>query len=319
MKKSNLILVSVIILFSLIFVQCSKDEAGMEEKGQISVKVTDAPSDDPNIKGTFITIADVKIDGQSVEGFTKQTIEISAYQKGEAKLLLNGENAAKSYSSISVVLDNETDASGNSPGCYVLTNDDKKNNLYASSVAENEITCTKDFEVVSNSETSMVIDFDLRKLVVHNTDTPEESEYKFVSSAEMKTAVRMVKEDNCGLVAGEVSNTISSDNETYVFIYEKGKFEASAEQEGQGANNVLFARAITSAKIESDGSYTLSFLEEGDYEIHLASYAKMQTENKWAFKGMLNANSAISGLLLNNISVSADTRVELNIDVLGLL
>lgn len=319
MKKSNLILGSVIVLFSLLFVQCSQDEAGMDEKGQISVKITDAPSDDPNIKGTFITIADVKIDGQSVEGFTKQTIEISAYQNGEAKLLLNGETTAKSYNSISVVLDNETDASGNAPGCYVLTNDDKKNNLYASSAAENEITIAKDFEVISNSETSMVIDFDLRKLVVHNAETPEESEYKFVSSAEMTTAVRMVKEDNCGKVAGKVNSTFSSDNEMYVFIYEKGKFEASAEQEGQGTNNVLFSRAVTSAKIASDGSYSLAFLEEGDYEIHLASYEKMQTENKWAFKGMLNASSAISGLLLNNISVSADAQVELNIDLLGLL
>ncbi len=151
MRKSKLILTAAIISTSMLFVQCSKDEdKGTGQKGQVSVKVTDAPSDDANIQGTFITIADVKIDGQSVEGFTKQTIEVSAYQNGEAKLVMNQDVAAKTYNSITLVLDNETDASGDAPGSYVLTNDDKKHNLSASSSSATEISFNRNFSIDAN-------------------------------------------------------------------------------------------------------------------------------------------------------------------------
>jgi hypothetical protein len=84
-----------------------------------------------------------------------------------------------------------------------------------------------------------------------------------------------------------------------VFIYKKGEYNASAETQGEGDNNILFANAVTSAKVESDGSYKLSFPEEGDYEVHLASYEN--NEEKSFFKALLEANSAISGLLLNDL------------------
>lgn len=84
------------MLSAVVFVKCSKDDGPENgEKGTLSVQVTNAPSDDLNIQGTFVTVADVKIDGKSVEGFTKQTIEISAYQNGETKLLLSEEIDAK--------------------------------------------------------------------------------------------------------------------------------------------------------------------------------------------------------------------------------
>ncbi len=317
MKKRKLILMPI-VLFALIFVQCSKDDdsSGMGNKGEVMLKVTDAPADDANIKGTFITIADVKVDGQSLEGFTKQTIEISAYQKGEAKLLFDKELEAKTYNSVSIVLDNETDESGNAPGCYVLTSDDKKNNLALNGSSESEITFSKPVNVESNSQISLVVDFDLRKLIVRNTDMPEESGYKFVTSTEMESGVRMVNEQDCGEITGKVNATLNTDNDVYIFIYKKGEFNKIVESQKQGSSNVLFANAVTSAKVENDGSYMLSFIENGDYEIHLATYKK-ETENKWTFNGMLNADSSVSGLLLNNLSVEANSQIELNIDVLS--
>ena len=181
MKKRKLTIIPV-ILFALIFARCSKDDNGMIDKGEVMLKVTDAPADDTNIQGTFITIADVKVDGQSVEGFSKQTVEISAFQNGEVKLLIDKEMEAKTYNSVSIVLDNETDESGNTPGCYVLTSDNKKNNLALNGSSTSEITFSKTVNVESNGQTSLVVDFDLRKLIVRNNDTPEESGYKFVTS-----------------------------------------------------------------------------------------------------------------------------------------
>ena len=315
MKKRKLTIIPV-ILFALIFARCSKDDNGMINKGEVMLKVTDAPADDTNIQGTFITIADVKVDGQSVEGFSKQTVEISAFQNGEVKLLIDKEMEAKTYNSVSIVLDNETDESGNTPGCYVLTSDNKKNNLALNGSSTSEITFSKTVNVESNGQTSLVVDFDLRKLIVRNNDTPEESGYKFVTSAEMANGVRMVNEQDCGEVTGKVNATLSSDNDMYIFIYKKGKFNESVESNEQGNSNVFFANAVTSAKVENDGNYTLSFIEKGDYEIHLASYQK-ETENKWTFKGMLNATSTVSGLLLNDFSVEANTQIELNVNVLA--
>ena len=189
----------------MLFVQCSKVNETKDEKGQIMVKMTDAPSDDANIEGTFVTIADVKIDGKSVEGFAKQTIEISAYQNGETKLILNEDVSAKSYSAISLVLDYESDASGVSPGCYILTSDTEKHDLSVSGETQTEITVSNPFEVEANSETSLVVDFDIRKTVVRENDTSTESEYRFVTQAEMESAVRVFSEDNTGKISGNVN------------------------------------------------------------------------------------------------------------------
>ncbi|PKP32819.1 MAG: hypothetical protein CVT99_03880 [Bacteroidetes bacterium HGW-Bacteroidetes-16] len=316
--KSRILIVTSVIAFAMLFVQCSKVNETKDEKGQIMVKMTDAPSDDANIEGTFITIADVKIDGKSVEGFAKQTIEISAYQNGETKLILNEEVIAKSYSAISLVLDYESDASGVSPGCYILTSDTEKHNLSASAETQTEITVSKPFEVEANSETSLVVDFDIRKAVVRENDTSTESEYTFVTSTEMESTVRVISEENSGKISGSVNMLFTTENDSYVFIYHKGEFNVLSESLGQGASNILFAKAVTSAKVNADGTYNLSFLEAGDYEIHVASFAKTLGDST-TFAGMFNASSATPGLLLNSISVSANAQLELDIDISGLL
>lgn len=319
MKQRNLLLFVLMISISAVFVRCSKDEGTItDQRGQVAVKVTDAPSDDAKVQGTFITIADVKIDGQSVEGFTKQTIEVSAYQNGETKLLVNQEVAAKSYNSISLVLDNEKDASGNAPGCYVLTEDGKKHNLSSESTTKSEISFNNSFSVESDAEASLVVDFDLRKLIVHRSEGSQDSEYRFVTNAEIVNSVRMVEEDSCGDISGKVNTMFNSENEMYVFAYHKGSFDANAESTGQGDSNVLFANAVTSAKVDANGNYTLSFLEEGDYEIQVASFEK-DASGQSSFKAMVNANSTISGVLLNHVSVSAKAQTELNIELTGLL
>jgi len=307
------------MLSSFAFVQCSKDDnmSNMEDKGTLALKVTDAPSDDSNIKGTFVTVSDVKVDGKSLEGFTKQTIEISAYQAGNAKLIFDNQLEAKAYDSLTIVLDYESDASGNAPGCYVLTDDNVKHNLSASSTTDNEISISKSFTVETGSQTSLVVDFDLRRAITRDTENTE-SGYRFVSKTELEAALRLVNEEETGEISGKVNTMFSSTNEMYVFVYHKGSYNASTETQAQGSGDVFFANAVSSIKVNSDGTYTLAFLNEGDYEVHVASFASSGA-NKTSFYGMLNASSIISGLLLNNISVSSGVQLELNIEVSGWL
>lgn len=315
--KKEVFFTAILLFTAALFIQCSKDEeTDVAEKGTLTVKVTDAPSDDLNINGTFVTVADVKIDGESVEGFNKQTIEISAYRNGNTKMLISEDVAARTYNQITLVLDQETDASGNAPGCYVLTEDNTKHDLFAEANASGEITISKTIEVTRNAESSVIIDFDLRKAVIRNQEGAANNRYKFVTSAELNNAVRIVNEDNSGHVSGEITNYTGGNTQTYVFIYNKGEFNASSESAGSGASSVLFAHAVTSAKVESDGKYKLSFLEEGDYEIHLASYENTN-EHQYSFNGILNANSTISGILLNNLTVSAKSNIQLNIEILS--
>lgn len=316
MKNRKLLLSVGMILLSGLLIQCSKDDdLGGMNQGTLTVNVTDAPSDDANIKGTFITVADVKVDGKSVEGFQRQTIEISAYQNGAAKLLLTKEMEAKSYNSISLVLDYAADASGKAPGCYVLTTDNKKHNLATEAKSQEEIIVSKAFTLESNMQEAMVVDFDLRRSVVREENASTETEYKFVTSAEMKNAIRAVAQKSSGEIAGEVNVNANSDTEHYVFVYKKGQFDSATESKGQGSSNVLFAKAITSSKVNSNGSFKLSYLEEGQYEVHVASFKKTTDANKTEFSGYINVSSTISGILLNSITVTANTQTTLKLSI----
>lgn len=319
MKIKNGLFILTVFLSSIFFVQCSKDgDETTKQTGTITVKLTDAPSDDANIQGTFITVSEVKIDGKTIEGFSKQTIEISAYQQGDAKLLINEEVEAKTYNSISLVLDNETDESGNSPGCYVLTDDNMKHDLKAESQTQLEMTFANEFEIGSESQNTWVIDFNLRKAVAREDNSSTDTEFTFVASTEMQNAFRIVKEENSGEIQGNVTGSSFSNNELYAYAYKKGEFDTSAETQGEESNNIMFAHAVTSAKVKADGSYTLAFLQEGDYEIHLASYEQKNNE-KSEFKAMLDVSSKIPGILLNNVSVSSETTVEVDINVFGIM
>ncbi len=134
----------------------------------------------------------------------------------------------------------------------------------------------------------------------------------------MANSVRMVQENNSGEISGEVNTMFNTENEMYVYAYHKDDYDMNTETTGQGNSNVLFANAVTSAKVKADGSYTLSFLDEGDYEVHVASFEK-DTDGHVMFKAMVDANSAVDGLLMNNVTVSAESNTELNIDITGLL
>ncbi len=308
--KLKFTVLAAMIVFSLAMIQCSDDNEGEDGTGRLKVKMTDAPSDDANVKGTFITVSEVKIDGKAVEGFRSQTIEISAYQQGNAKLIIDEDVEAKTYGNLTLVLDYQKDETGNSPGCYVLTDDDVKHQLETS--ATGEIAANKSFPVTAGSTTELVVDFDLRKSVVR--DDGSSGEYKFVTSAEMKAAIRLADESKCGVINGKINSSMAANESAVVFAYLKGQYNESTETQAQGNSGVTFARSVTSAKVNADGSYQLSFLEEGDYEIHIASYER-DNAGKVTFRSMLNASSSTSGILLNNVVIQSKSQISLNIEI----
>jgi hypothetical protein len=313
--KTKILLLALATFVSLLTIQCSEDDSGTQTSGQLSVKITDAPSDDANIQATFVTVAAVKVNGHSVEGFQKQTIKISDLQSGKTQVLFAGNIQADTYSNISLVLDYEKDASGSAPGCYVLDKTNVKHNLSASSSTSGEITLSKSFVVTSSGSTNLVIDFDLRKSIVYNENSTAASKYKFVTDAELKNSLRVVLQEKSGEIKGKASNYMSSNGELIVYAYHKSEFNAAIETQAQGSSNILFAKAVTSSKVNTDGTYQLSFLDEGQYEILVVSYGQYSSGGQLNFKGLVTASSIISGLQMNSVSISGNASVELNFNI----
>jgi len=305
--------------YSIVVNQCSSDEGKQslneKPKSRIAIGLTIIPSGFKNIQSTFITISEIRINGKKLDGFFKQSIDLSAYQEGDIKLIFNGKAEVKKYTSVTVILDYESDKSGNFPGCYILTENNMKYCLGREMKSKAEITIQKTFEIRPESHTELVIGFDLRKAITFDNVNKN---YRFFNDGELAKAIKVMVREDCGEVKGNIKKPFSISNDLYVFIYRKGEFDKFAELKGLGGNDILFPNAVGCSKVKAYGSYQLPLIEEGEYEIHLGTCDK-NLGDQFLFKGKINPTSNISGLLLNNIPVSANSHIQLNIDVLGVI
>ncbi|GLR19078.1 DUF4382 domain-containing protein [Portibacter lacus] len=293
---------------------CQKDNDSNEElKGSAQFEITDAPIDDANVSAAFVTISEIKVDGKSIEGFNKTTIDILAYQNGNTKLLADTDIEAKSYSNITLVLDFEEDANGNSPGCYVEENNGSVKHKLAST--SNEITVNHNFNVEADSQSQIVLDFDLRKCI--KKEDNENDKYEFVSSAEMEAGIRVVSKSNVGIIKGNCNDIITGSDKIVVYAYKKGDYNRNAEVQGQGQSNIEFANAVTSSSLDANGNYELHFLEEGEYEIHYSAYEE-KSDGEVELKGMLIAD-LIGSLDLGAVEVDASASVTVDVLITGIL
>ncbi|MFT5833539.1 MAG: hypothetical protein ACI97N_001167 [Cognaticolwellia sp.] len=325
MKKQLSLLKSVAFATMMVFtfVQCSDDGVSPEtEKGEATFEMTDAPIDDASVEAVFVTVTEIKLDGKTYDGFSgKQTINLLSYQEGNTKMLGNGELDAQVYSEITLVLDYETDAMGNAPGCYVTTVGGMKHDLSAEGEATGEIVIQKPYEIKEDVESEFVLDFDVRKAISYEGDTSTMTDFTFVTQAELNSAVRFVKKDDTGDVEGEVEENALVDAENIiVFAYEKGTYDADTEVQGQGESNITFKNAVSSTVVKENGEYKLAFLEEGDYELHFIVFEDQNNDGKMEAKGELTLSLLASlGIDLNDISVGANISVSVNVMITGIV
>lgn len=302
------------ILFSSILASCSKSDdnpGGGNGTANTTFKVTDAPIDDVNVTGAFVTIADIKLNGQSVSGFTKTTINLAAYQNGATQSIGNFNLAAGTYNSVTFVLDFNSDASGNTPGSYVMTTGGVKHKLQSTT---NVITVNKTLALVASGTNEVVADFDLRKMIVH---TPGADHYDFATGAELQNDVRVTVENN-KIMGTLTDNTVGGAGKVVVYAYKKGTFNRATELSGQGASSVQFANAVTSASVAAGGSYQLHFLEAGAYELYFASYKDTNADGEYELKGTLVVTAA-GGLDLLNLSLAANATLTANVTATAVL
>lgn len=305
MKTRNLFTATILVLAITFLASCSNDDGATygDEKSQTNFYITDAPSDNTNVKGVIVTVADVKVNGVSIEGFTKTTLDLMQYQNGVTKLLGNLELNTGTYSNITLVLDNQTNASGNAPGSYVLMTNGTIKAIQSSS---NSINISDSFEVLSSSKNDIILDFDVRKSIVESGS----SDFKFVSASELSNSVRVVNEASAGEIKGTATDTQNTSERIIVYAYAKGTFNANTETSAQGSG-VMFANAVNSSSVNNiTGSYELNFLAKGDYELHFVSYADENNDGKLEFNGILDAES-VTGVNLNDISIGSSVNINI--------
>lgn len=314
---------ALFLLVLVLFSNCSNDDDGTGATGTAQFEITDGPIDDVNVNGVFVTVAAVKVNGETISDFSgKQTIDLMAYQQGDTKVLGLAELESGTYSDVSLVLDYDEDASGSSPGCYILTKDGIKHDLEYASNASNEVKInTGSFEVNENSTTDVVIDFDLRKSIRYQETPQTGDEYDFVSDNALRTSLRLVAKANSGRITGECEDNLGlAGDKIVVYAYEKGTFNKDQEIQGQGEGNIQFNNAVTSATVDAQGNYTLAFLEKGDYELHFFGYADQDSDGKMELKGELELSLVGNlGIDLSNVTVDANMSVSVSVLVTGIL
>jgi hypothetical protein len=298
------------LVLSVFLVSCNKDE---DTTPTVRFEITDAPIDDISVEGAFVTISEIQVDGQPVQGFNRTTIDLLAYQNGATKLLAETELEAGTYNDVTLVLDYDQDANGNAPGCYVL--EAGTNAKHKLSTTTNEIQVNHIFDLAAGSQTTLLLDVDLRKCITRENNGDDQ--YNFVTEAEMRNAIRIVNKGQAGLIEGSCEDNLTTSDQIIVYAYKKGEFDRNKEVQGQGESDITFANAVSSASVQADGSYELHFLEPGEYELHFCAY-KANNDGEMQLQGTLIVN-LLGELDLGGLSLEASGNLTADVVVTGIL
>jgi hypothetical protein len=293
---------------------CLKDDDFDTQSGRARIEITDAPIDDPNIKSVFITVADIKIDGQSWSGFGgKTTFDLLALQNGQTKLLGEGNLEAETYTEMVLILDTEVDSSGNSFGCYVEDISGVKRKLEGGT--EFVVKAKGSVEAKKDQTTDVIVDMDLRKCIAYKAGST--TDFQFVTNAELYESVRLLDKANTGTISGNCSDGVSGSDKIIAYAYKTGAYNQN-ERFPQGPSEIQFKNAASSSVVADDGSFSLGFLESGIYEVYFISY-EQDVQGVLEAKGQLQLNVIGSILDLQKLDVVAKGTINLDLLVTGIL
>lgn len=262
--------ISLMVALVVLSVGCNlTGSSGSTETGTLNLSITDAPIDDADVIGVWITIQSVQYNlgdqWDTMEGFDgPRAFNLLELTNGESALLGALQLPAGEYTQIRFILDAPDEGQGppSNPGSYVEYSDDSGEPdvpLFVPSGAQTgyKVVSEEPFTVPENGEVDITVDFDLRKAIV-------------VAGSRMllKPTLRLVVEDQTGTISGSVTHdTLSEGHSLVVFAYETGEYDGSEPESGDNG----FDNAVTSANV-SDGSYTLAFLPAGTYDVVVAEF-----------------------------------------------
>lgn len=270
MKKQNKLLTKLFsfMLFaaaSIVLMSCDSETSG---DGKFVLNVTDAPIDEENVTGVYITFTGIEyqIDGegwQTAEGFGDPvTINLLELQNGNTSLLGEFNGGAGNYTGLRFQLD-AVDRDGevpSNPGCYITYEDGSEKPLFVPSGEQTGYKAVGNFTVPVNGTVEVTADFDLRKSVVKAGASG-----KYI----LKPTIRVIVNNQSGEIAGTITNTVT-DSSYVVYAYEAGTYDES-ESNDPAEGEARFPNAVSSTSAVENGSYLLAFLAEGDYDVVFTS------------------------------------------------
>jgi len=240
--------------------------------GTVTLSITDAAVDDPNIDGVWLTIAEVQYNlsggdsgWQSFGEFLgPPPINLLDYQNGLACLLGSMELESGRYEQIRFLLDIPDEGAKVppvTPGCWVSFKDGSAQPLFVPSGLQSGYKAVGSFLVPVNGEVKITADFDLHKAL------------RLVANGKrylLQPTIRLVVEDQAGAIAGAVENLLP-DQRVKVFAYADGDY-VDTEDDLPLSGDTQFPNAVAGAALcQEEQSYRIAFLAPGVYDLAVAT------------------------------------------------
>jgi hypothetical protein len=257
MKTKVLSLIAIFTAFTLF--SCDTESTG---KGSASFYLTDGPIEAENVTAVVITFTNVEVsgpDGWTIikEYDTAQSINLLDLQNGETFFIDEAELTSGAYGQVRLgLLDNED---ANDPqNSYISFDDSSRVALTIPSGNQSGYKVVGGFTIPDGGVTAVTIDFDVRKSVV------ETGSGKYI----LKPTLRLIENADVAAINGTITTELT--NRFVVYAYENDTYDISETEED--ADGIKFANAVTSANVKEDGTFMLSFLEAGTYDIYVVAY-----------------------------------------------
>ncbi len=265
MKYLNFLL--VLVVSTPLFIACNDSEN--DGKGRLGLSLTDGPIDDENVTGVVISIirTEVKKDGEWTtlnEFDTPVKVNLLDYQNGESLFLTEEVIEAGTYDEVRLILDipEKNGKASQNRGTYIEFDDGTTKPLFVPSGAQSGYKAKGEFTVPAGGVVNVTLDFDVRKAVVEAGKSG-----KFL----LKPVVRLIVNQDAGLIEGKIDTVGIEINNMNVFAYADDTFTEDEVIDPLDENS-RFPNAITSSSISEDGKFVLAFLNSGTYDLYFAQY-----------------------------------------------
>ncbi len=271
----------------------SGDTVPSSSTGEVVLKLTDAPTDDANVKGVYVTFdalryqyADSNDSWQDVDLNESRTINLLDLQDGNTTLLNHVELPAGEISHVRFVIDTDD--------CWIDFFEGEIQPLEVPSGDQTGFKAIGGFTIPAGGIVNVTADFDVRKsvTVTGNVDKNVNVRYK------LRPTIKII--DNTEV--GEINGTMTLDangSKVIVYAYTDGGFDSNE-------SNTSFSNAVLSTDA-TDGSYTLPWLTVGTYDLVVASHDVNGTfEN---ILGYINDVVVITGEITSQ-DITVDTLVD---------
>ncbi|MEQ8471581.1 MAG: DUF4382 domain-containing protein [Marinoscillum sp.] len=288
MKTKNLLIALITTIgISGLLMSCDSE---VSSKGTAGVKITDAAVDAENVTGVYLSVSEVSARSQSethtIAAFdSPKVFNVMDYQNGSTFDLGEGEIDAGIYNELRLILDD---------GSYVEFEDGTTEPLEVPSGMSSGYKIKGDYQISANSRTDLVIDIDLRKAFVKTGS----------NTFKLRPTARLVNGENTGTIRGAIS---ANEDRVVIYAYAQGTYNPSEETpptEGESR----FENSVNSAVV-SNGSFTLAFMEPGEYDLIAVSYDRNDEEETYEFNSATKAEVLLNGSVLNIIEVEANTEL----------